>query len=324
MVTNIYNCTQQQAYNTCRFAWRACQQNLLSFANYKSNYNVAFVAENLDAIDAADALDDHKARYSATKQLYVALTKEKDNVTDLFAYLKGYITTAYADDVRDIVIEEAGQQFSASANTGKWASVTGLLSAMLPFVFKNEAILIQKGFAPANFLARVQETKQRFDAAYKTYKEEEDAASYATDEKIVATNDVCAKTLEMLADAKIVFRRDDVSAKKFVWGNILAQTRGTKNAGIMGFVTEGSAKKGIKDADVTCIELNKTVKTDNEGRFDLSPLAVGKYTFRVEADGFAPFMSDERKIASGVTGRMNVEMSAVASRLLLRERAAKE
>ena len=57
MINASYNCTQQQAYNTCRFAWRACQQNLLSFANYKSNYNVAFVAENLDAIDAADALD---------------------------------------------------------------------------------------------------------------------------------------------------------------------------------------------------------------------------------------------------------------------------
>jgi hypothetical protein len=321
MVYASYNCTQQQAYNTCRFAWRACQQNLLSFADYKSNYTLAFIAENLDAIDAADALDDHKARYSTTKQLYVALTDEKDNVIDLYVYLKGYIVTAYAENIRDIVIEEAGQQYFAGANTGKWASVTGLLSAMLPFVFKNEAILIEKGFAPKNFLTRVQETKQRFDAVYKTYKEEEDSAANATEEKVVATNDVCAKVLDMLADAKIVFRRDETNAKKFIWNYFLSQTRGSKNAGLAGFVRDKETNKGIEKAEVFIVGTDKIVTTDKEGRFDFSPLNPAEYILQFSASGYTTVVSDKKMVKSSVVGRINVDMMAAVAQGVLPQNA---
>jgi Carboxypeptidase regulatory-like domain len=324
MVPTIYNCSQQQAYNACRIAWRLCQQYLMNFAAYKSNYTQAFIDQNLALIEAADALDDHKARYSTVKQTYVALTKERDNVTDLFIYLKGYITQAFAADVQSILFDEAGQQYFADASVGKWASMTGLLSSMLPFVAKYEAALKEKGYAPADFLARVQAGKAQFEAVYATLKTEEDAASGATDEKVIATNAIFTNALAMLSDGKIVFKRDDVLSKKFVWANVLAQTRGTKNAGLTGFVTEISTKKGIKDADVTCVETGKTTKTDADGRFDLSPLAASNYTFQVVADGFASFLSEERKIDTGVVGRMNVEMSASASRQLVRQKAAKE
>ena len=214
--------------------------------------------------------------------------------------------------------KSAGQGLYNKANGEHWLSLLGLMSAAIPFVNAHKADLCADNNMPDNFDTLMQAQKTEFEAIYKAWNAADTAASTQTDEKIAANNAIYAKMMAMLADAKLAFPKNDPMLVKFVGTNIFAQIRGTKAAGIMGKVTvDTTTGTAIANAKISIVSLSKSCMTNAEGRFDLSPIAAGIYTIQIEAEGYEPFVIEDYEIKTGIIGRLNVVLTAVAPAVLV-------
>ena len=317
MTATKYGSSQQELYNACRFAWNLCNTHRSIFAQYKGKYTEAFILQQLAEVEAADAMDDSTARYTTAQNLRIKLVEKKDEFMVLFNRLMGYITDAYQVSIADNMKKSAGQSVYRKANVENWSSMTGLLSAAIPFVNTHKADLCADNNMPTDFDVRLQAKKTEFEALYKSWNAADTAASTQTDEKITANNAIYGKMMAMLTDAKVAFPKNDPNAAKFVGTYIFAQIRGTKASGVMGKVSVGNTTgTAINNAKISIVSLNKSCVTDVEGRFDFSPIAAGVYTILIEAEGFDPFTIEAYEIKTGIIGRLNVVLTAVANRVL--------
>lgn len=313
MVGSNYNCTQSDLYKACRFVWLLCQQYLIQFSDYKSNYTAAYIAENLALIQTVENTDDHDARKTPTKDLRKEFIVERTDAINFWKMLKGYCESAFKTDavVREAMYGEAGQAYYAKVNGGGWSEVSGLLSAMVPFVQNRKDVLMEKGFMPASFLTRLEAKQKSFKAAYEAWKTENEGVSPATEAKIIANNDLKNRAMEVIADGQRALLQDKANAQKFVWTPILTQIRGTKPAGLAGKVTNAATKDALENATATIVELNVTATIDKDGRYDFPNLTEGDYTVEFKATGFRTLTVKERAIKTGIKGRLNAEMTAV-------------
>ena len=205
MTVTKYGSSQQELYNACRFAWQLCETHKNTFAEYKSKYTEAYILQQLAQIDAADALDDSTARYTAAQNLRVKLVEKKDEFMVLFNRLMGYITDAYQVNIAVNMKKSAGQGLYNKANSEHWTSMTGLLSAAVPFANTHKADLCADDNMPADFDERLQTKKAEFEAIYKLWNAADTAASTQTDTKIIANNAIYSNMMAMLTDAKLAF-----------------------------------------------------------------------------------------------------------------------
>ena len=95
---------------------------------------------------------------------------------------------------------------------------------------------------------------------------------------------------------------------------VKAQILGTRAAGVGGKVTIMGTKTALNNVPITIVELNKSVKTNADGRFEISPVASGDYTLRIEAEGYKTIVLEAYEIKIGTIGRLNVEMETVSIR----------
>ena len=167
---------------------------------------------------------------------------------------------------------------------------------------------------PADFVTRFEKIKTDYDTAYKSWNTKDVDSYDATDAKIDSCNAMYLRGMAILADAAIVFKNDPALLKRFTLTAIIAQVKGTTAAGVGGKVLVLGTKTGIANATIFIVELNKFVQTDAEGRFELSPVASGIYTIRIEAEGYKPIVSEDYEVKIGTIGRLNIEMEAVEAK----------
>ncbi len=311
MINNLYNCAQPELYLICRKGWHLCTDNLAAFTAYKPKYSEAFIAQNLSDINDADNMDDSKARYARSQNLRLDLVEKKEEVLDIYHLLKGYIEDAYRTDKVPTMIQAAGQQFYAKASSNNWAHASALLSAMGPFVSNNLATLTDNNNMPPNFSTRIQTVKEEFEQMYKNWSASDNAAATETDAKITANNAIYNNLKTMLSDAQKVFRKDALLAEKFTLLDLMSQVRGPRPSGISGRVLNSVNQKAIENAQISIPALDKVIKTDVNGQFQLMPLPVGKYTVIIEADSFDTVTLEKYEIKSSVVNRLIQKMEAV-------------
>lgn len=314
MASSNYNCSQSELYTTCRNSWLLCQQYLTDFADYKSKYTAALIAENLALINIVEALDDHEARTAPVKDLRQTLMTQKSDIIASYKQLKGYTAEAYQEDKTTLEAKysEMGQSYYDKLGRGNWTDVSGLISAMIPFVKTCQVVLSEKGFMPASFLTRLEDIQTNFKAAYKSWKDENDATTNATEAKITANNDLKTRAMAVLTDGQAVFAKNKTLAQKFVWVTLLAAERGVKPSGFVGKVTDAVTGKPIPVASATIDALDKTVVCDKDGRYELSPIATEKCDITFKAEGYQTLVVAGRDVKTGVMGRLNVVLQAVA------------
>ena len=311
MVNTLYNCSQPELFIVCRKAWQLCNDNLAAFTAYKPKYSADFISQNITNINDVDAMDDSRARYARSQNLRVDLVEKKDDILDTFQLLKGYIEDAYRADKANTMIQAAGQQYYMKASSCNWVSVTALLSSMAPFVSNNLADLTANDNMPLDFSTRIQILKTEFDNLYKNWSDADKAASSDTDAKIIANNMIFNNMKTMLSDAQKVFRKDELMSERFSLSDLMAQVRGTRPSALNGRTENGVNKKSITNAQVTIVELDMVVKTDENGQFKFANLPVGKYTVLVEATGFETVKMLKYEIKSSVAHRLIVKMMGV-------------
>lgn len=313
MVSSNYNCTQADLYKACRQIWLMCQEHLTEFAKYKGCYTTVFVDENLALINTVAAMENYENRQAPVKDRRKDLMAAAVDCSDLFKLLKGYCTTAFKDDtvVRDAMIGEAGQQYFDKISTGNWSQVSGLLSAMVPFVKKRKETLMEKAYMPEGFIARLEEQKVVFEAALSAWESQKENATPNTEAKIIANNDLKNRVMEVLADGQMVFIKNKAMAQKFVWNSILTEVRGTKPAGLAGRVTDAATKKGLANVVVAIEALGLTVTTDAEGRYEFASLAEGIYEVTFTIEGFKKQIVEKREVKANIKRRLNMAMDNI-------------
>ncbi len=89
--TPVYKCTQLELYSICETATSNLEANLAVFADYKTKYTAAFVADLKTARSAAMALPDMDVRDAISETLRVEMLPFAANCLKYFQYLKGYI-----------------------------------------------------------------------------------------------------------------------------------------------------------------------------------------------------------------------------------------
>lgn len=318
MVATNYSCSQAELYKACRFVWLQCQEYLTEFADYKSNYTAAFINENLARINTVEALPDHEARTAPVKDLRKELVAEREDASDFFKLLKGYCTTAFKDDTvnRDAMYGEAGQTYYEKVSGGSWAEISGLLTAMVPFVQNRKEVLMTKGFMPASFLTRLEAKQASFKAAEQTWKTKSAETPIDTDAKIIANNDLKVRAMEVITDGPLVFIKKKDIAQKFSWTGILSKVRAPKPSGLSGKITDAVTKAPLSNVTVTIASLGLTVVCDKAGRYEFSPLAAGIYSITFKAEGYKTVVVEAREVMEGITGRLNVVMETVGALVL--------
>jgi hypothetical protein len=313
MIPTKYSGTQAELYLACRFGFELCETNLSAFTAYKSKYTPAFIAQNLAAIDAADALDDSTARYTTAQNLRLDVIEQRDEFMFLYNALRGYIADAYRGDKGTNMAKSAGHTFYAKANANNWASATALMSAAVPFALTYKAELMANENMPADFPTRLQAKKADFDAVYKAWNAADTASTTQTQEKIAANNAIYTSFSAMVSDASKAFRPTDPTLEKFSIVNIYAQIRGSKPSGLNGLITDEATKEPREHAKVSIPLFGKIFTTKEDGRFDFTPLPVGKYDLQIECEGYETVFKEEVEVGTGAVTRLNVKMVAVKS-----------
>jgi len=82
----------------------------------------------------------------------------------------------------------------------------------------------------------------------------------------------------------------------------------TTTTTLKGTITDSADATPIKNATVTVVELGKTAQTDSAGKYSIKPIEHGKYTVKIEKDGYQTFEDDEIEIKMGDIGHLDVSL----------------
>ncbi|MCD9186792.1 MAG: carboxypeptidase-like regulatory domain-containing protein [Pyrinomonadaceae bacterium] len=68
---------------------------------------------------------------------------------------------------------------------------------------------------------------------------------------------------------------------------------------LKGSVIDAADEKPIKGAVITIVELGKSTKTNTKGEYLFKPVEYGKFTLKIEKEGYAPYQKEELDIKTG-------------------------
>jgi hypothetical protein len=314
MINRNYSCGEADLYTICRIIWLLCLEHLDKLANYKSKYTADYANDNLALIKTIEALPSYNVRTEAVKNSFKDVGTEQSDAGVFFKQLKGYIKETYLNDktLCAAQIMEAGQSNFEKMTKNDWREAKGLYTAMVNFVQKYQEDLMNKGYMPKTFLARLQSSQSGFLAAHQSYETNSSAAPDAAEAKIIANNDLKTQAMAFLADGQIVFADDKTMAQKFVWATIQADVRGTKPTGVGGFITDAVTEAPLSIATATIAKLDKTVSADDKGHYELSPLSPDTYSIEFKAEGYETQVVKEKDVKSSVMGRLNIALVPIA------------
>jgi hypothetical protein len=312
MAATAYNCSYGSLYPLTRIAWGNCSDDKEDFLLYFPEYTQEFIMGKVAAVDAADLLPDHSARVVVRDAAFLTVKTCRDDGVRLFGFLMSYIQKTYASDIVASMYDAAGKKYLAPAKAVDWPSVSQLFSSALPFMDEHWAELTEKAKVTPAFRDDFKAKSEAYKAAYNAYKAADQSVKDKGDEKILANNAIYADMMLMLTDAKRVFSDDPERAKDYTFATLLSQVQSPKNAGLMGKLIQKGTKSIIKKAKITIRVIEKSTTVDDKGRFEITPLSIGKYDIVVEAEGYVTQIFKDVKIRTGVMTRLNVVMELVA------------
>ena len=321
MIKSLFSCSFDDLFLALDYGWDLTEQNLPSFVGYKSKYTPLFVATNRKLVRTAEDLPDASARYAPTQLQRVDLIEKKEVVLNCYQFLVGYIEDAYPASKIKVMIQAAGQSKYAKARANHWTSIKALLSSAVEFIEKNQVDLMANNNMPADFLARFKQVRTDFDTLHSSWNSDDSDSYNLTDAKMKASNEAYTAFLGVTSDAQKVFRQDPAMAQKFTFVSLLSQVRGTTAAGVSGKVVIVDTKTVIPNATISIESLDKSVKTDANGRFELSPIAANTYTLKIEAEGYEPLIIEKYEVKTGTIGRLKIEMTPIAAETTATETA---
>jgi CarboxypepD_reg-like domain len=93
----------------------------------------------------------------------------------------------------------------------------------------------------------------------------------------------------------------------------LTQIRGVKETGISGKIFLKGSKKTLANVQISIPALGLTTTIDKDGLYEIIPLEASDYTLEIKAEGYKTIVIDNRTLKSGVIGRLNFVLEAIAA-----------
>jgi len=305
-----YNCSQQSLYAVCRSGWASCTTYLADFAAFSPTYTAPFIATQIAAVNAAEALADEEQRTEDSRTLRVNLKNKAAEGMEMWQRLKRYITKAYAADQVDIKLDAAGQSHYARSLKDDWGAVSRLLTDGVAFATANTADLTAGNIMPATFPAAFAAIKTDYDALHASYITASQTDEVETQTKIEANNSIFASVMDMFADGQRIFKKNEAVKKLFTFDQVLLNVEGPGNQGIKGNVVIAGTDNPVTSGEVSFNgPSNKTVEIDEDGHYECPQLAAGLYNMLVTAPGFSGVTFNDIEVETGIMKTVDVELT---------------
>jgi Carboxypeptidase regulatory-like domain len=307
-----YPCAQEHLYPTCRVAIKKLATIKPRLVAHKPKYADPFFDNLLKNVNAADLLPDHAARKSSVDSLKVDIADDSKDVLKYSILLESYIRDAFPAAKYKIMCEAAGSNYWKKAQGGNLASLSALSTSMVQFVVDYTDILSADNNMPKTFLTDIKAIDTTFKSTNSQLTDAKTTLPDARDEKLEANNNIHSAVISALLDAQDLEPDNPAWAKTYTFTAMLSQVRGIPNAGFSGRITQKDSKKSIKDVQIIVENDDRIVLTEEDGRYEYTPLSMGKYKVTIIAAGYVTQMFENVVIKTGVMTRLNVKMIAVA------------
>ncbi len=308
---NLFNCTQQELYLALPLAWALCHKNLSRFAKLKGFYTEGYVNDRLAEIAAAKAIPNYKTRKDEPNTYRVSLDEATEDCCHYFVMLKSLIGSAFRPELLEVKYDAAGSAFFNKAEQGNEGAMNDLNDTAIQFIQKNEADLKANNNMQDTFLTDYQAVVAHYNTQRKAYNESAKMATGLTKDNSEANNNIYKMMMAMMADARVIFRKEPVLRDQFTFTNVLDQVVSASVAGIRGKVMNVETEKGIEKVKITIDGKDKTYETDKFGKFDIAQLANGEYMVTFSCKGYKDVVFEEFEVKTGVYNTLNVTMEAM-------------
>lgn len=283
-----YPCTQRELYAVCTSGWESCSQHIEQFSSYRPIYTPAYVEVRQGAIRAASLLPDKHERLAEQELARTALKRHfEDLCVTAWKKLKGAIREIWPEEEYEACFKAIGQPVFREASQHRWESCSNLMDNAENFIKANSDRLLasnhlEKEF-PDNFKI-LGETLRKLISAYSVIQEK---VRVAAEEKTKANNELYKDLMTLFEDARILFKKDPVTMKKFAFETKLMLVSGQNSAGIKGSISIGQVPiSDVHDLLLSLTENGDEAFVDKDGSYRFSQLAAGTYTMQVSATGY--------------------------------------
>ena len=309
--TSAFKCSQQELYLLTPKAWELCRIYLPKFAKIKGFYTEGYLDERLAEVKAAKAIPNQKVRQDEPMTIKVFLDEAVSDCCFHFQLLKSLIKSAFAENLQDAKLNAAGQSFYTKANTGNQSAIGNLNDSAIAFIENNEAALKANNNMSATFLADYKAVIDTYNTQRLAYDDSSKTANSTTANNTAANNEIYKKMMAMLADAKIIFKKEPDISEQFSFTTLLAEVTGSSIAGLRGTVKNQDSLP-LPNTTVKISGKDKTIITNEVGKYDVPQLASGFYTITFYTEGYKNKVVENYEVKTGVYNTLNVVMESVA------------
>lgn len=308
MTTASFKCSQQELYTISRLGWENCQQHISSFTHFSPQYTPAFITNCQAEVDTAAALPDEQARGAASETLRIKLIQAADVCLGDWQILKRYITKAFPEELQQTNYDAAGMAYYPKAGNHSWEAVQGLIQSAASFIKNNLPVLIaNQNMSPA-FEGAFNTNKTNFDTLHKAFLKSEETASDQANAKAVANNNIYKKLIAMFLDGQEIFKNDETTQNKFIFSGLLTLIGGSGTAGLKGSITNQADNTAIAHAQIIVPGTSYTTTSDEDGHYQLSPMAAATYTLNIAAKGYQIKTISAQEVKTGTMSTLNIQL----------------
>ena len=306
-VPTAYNCRQSELYTVCNLGWAAFAANIAAFTAFSSFYDATLLAARLQVISNAQHLPDYQARNSIAETAREALAIKNAEALNAMQRLKRYITYWAAPQDVSSYLDAAGMTYYLEASNLNWDSAAQMLSSADNFVTQYSVDLQNNNNMPAVFALLVGHLKADFDSLHTDFLTKKQDAMVATENKIIANNQIYYDLVAMFADAKLL-GFSDATMKKFTFAILLQLISNVPTAGVSGVVTDSATGNIISGASVEIANNGLNTVSGTDGSYSFTGLGSGTYNIIVSANGYINWTGSVT-LSAGSSGILNIQLS---------------
>ena len=284
---NQYNTPQEILYSVCLFAWNLCSQHLPKFTSLKALYTPAFVADAIDAVQAAKQLPETRQTLASQKVARINLINATKQVLINWQLLKVYITQAFDKDLVKTKLEAAGASLYGKATDDNWTAVRSLIEAGNNFIAANIDELAADENMPTAFQDTFLTAGNNCIELSTVFAQASMQKEAATSNKVEANNAIYQALMEMLKDGQQIFKDDEAIQKQFTFSHLVSVFQGEGSASLKGYVTT-SLGMPVEGGAITSASGKYIATTNAKGYYKINRVAEGAYTFIISCPGYAP------------------------------------
>lgn len=322
LVKPKYKHSQDEVYTGLEMVGASLLLDQIKFGEHKPKYVVPFITDYMSAIAAARAIPDFVQRANMNEAqrvlLCLRLVPEKNSMEvadgekaldDLKSYIEGAFKNKALQKAR---LSEAGFGDYKKVKQFNWEKVKSVFLKGKAFLVKYETELTADGNMLAAFILIFNGVADSIIAELDAYLAEREAVRLITQEKVVATNNVFDRGMEICKDGKTVFKRNPAKRNLYIWKRVMEIVTPPGAAGLRGTVkTEGT----FLPMEGVVIEMQQAgspvvvFETNSLGSYYSGHLPVGQYSLKLSKAGYV-IIETSIEIKTGVTSHKHFVMSA--------------